>query len=175
MVGQIALALGLAAVAAAAGAVLLRSRRLRMIAREIATDRLEPPPERPALAAARARHEATYFELRGSRVPLDAWVPRVVGELSVTAEEARFVEGGVLLHHIPLSRVVEARLLPRFGELGTDVVGGILRVDWLRGGHQVTSVFAIDSSRKTVESIRREIHLRAGRALFAAPHLPTSV
>lgn len=175
MVVQIAIAAVLTAGATLAGAVLAQSWRLRRIARAIASDGLDLPPERPALVGARARHEATYFEHRRSRVPLVAWTPGVIGELRVTGEDVRFLDAGTLLHHIPLARVVEPKLLPRFGDLAADVVGGILQVDWLRGGHRVTSVFAIDGTRKTAESIRREIHLRAGQAPLPVPAMPTSV
>jgi len=145
-----------------------RARHLRRVTRAIAADALAPRRERDILIAAGARHEASVFEYLGSRIALDGYPPFAFGELQITDEDVVLAVEGKDLLRVPLARVIEPTLLPAFGEVRAADVGGILRVDWERGGQRVWTVFAIDGTPKLTEQLRREIHLRAGKARHPA-------
>ncbi len=153
--------------------VLRRAWQLRRLARAVSADRLGPIEDRPPILRATARHEATFVDHEGSRISVGEHVPFVIGELVLTDRDLFLRRETTAIVRVPLDRVFESLLIQHFGDVQAKDVGGILRVDWSRGGARVSSVFAIDGTVHLAEQLRREIHLRAGQARHPVPALMT--
>lgn len=160
----VAIALVLLVLGASAGAVLLGARRLALRAGRARAEAIEPRSTYPTVAVVRARHLSTHLAGTRLALSLQAFPPGAEGELGVTDREVVLSSGFDTLLYVPLERVSEAALVGAFG----DVVAGdhtqLLRVSWTAGGEAVASVFEIAARRHDAERVRREAHLRAGRA-----------
>lgn len=166
-----------AVVAVGAGAVALaalvwrRARGLRERAHRVLSEPLEPSSGRLPLVSVTAVCEGSSLVLsprEGGPVPVDAVVARGwSGTLAVTERELTFGADGDA-GHLPLARVVEAVLVPGHGGRTADASTSFLKLTWLRGGERLVTTFRIDGRRVDAERVRREVHLRAGRA----PPLP---
>ncbi len=163
----------LAAVGGVFVAVAVRVRHLRQLAGAVDADRIPPPAARPELFRVKARHEDTALEFRGSRIPVGSCPHLAIADLVVTDRDLILQRESAVLMNVPLERVLEPSLITRFGEVNASDVGGILQVDWQRGGLRITSVFAIDGTVQDAERMRKEIHLRAGRTRFPLPVVPS--
>lgn len=149
---------GLAAVAFL-GAVGVRARRLSGRATRLGADALEPVSGDPPLAEARATHLRTLVGVEDAC--LAGFPAGLAGVLRVTSREVVLAAAASL--HVPLARLVEAAFVPAFeGRASSE--GVLLRLTWERGGERLESVFLVGGRRVDAERLRKEIHLRAGRA-----------
>jgi hypothetical protein len=141
-----------------------RARRLRSRLRKVRGDPLEPVSDSVPLASAAARWHSAELVLaasEGGSVALAA--AGGSGTLEVTERELRF-RGEAGAAHVPLSRVVEALLVAPATVGAAPGPASFLRVVWVRGGERLSTTFRLDGPRLAAERVRREVHLRAGRA-----------
>jgi hypothetical protein len=109
----------------------------------------------------RALYHGTRF-LDGTALLIPAWRDACVCDLWCTAE-ALFVQReaqGALLS-IPLAQIDEAALHRAFAALAGKELP-MLRLRWHRGGEQLETAVSLRGGMASLESLRREIHLRQG-------------
>ena len=156
------IALAIPAVSAA-GALLWNARRIRQRHLRFAK---APQPALDAGAerlvdATRALYHGTHF-LDGAALLIPAWRDACVCDLWCTAE-ALFVqrEGQGALLSIPLTSVDEAALHRAQAALAGKELP-MLRLRWHRGGEALETDVSLRGGMASLESLRREIHLRQG-------------
>lgn len=146
-----------------AGALLFQARRLK--ARHRRFFAAGPPGASPQgtklVDAPRALYHGTVFA-DGSALLAPEWKEPCVCDLWCT-EEALFVrrEGPGALLAIALSSVVEAALHRGFAALAGKELP-MLRLRWSRGGETLVTELSVRGGMASLETLRREIHLRQG-------------
>jgi hypothetical protein len=171
------------AVLAIAGGLLFKARQIK--ARHQRFVQAQPPqvganaerfiaPEAERLIdATRALYHGTHF-LDGTALLIPAWRDACVCDLWCTAE-ALFVqrEGQGALLSIALHSIDEAALHRGYAPLAEKELP-MLRLRWTRGGEQLTTDVSLRGGMASLESLRREIHLRQGNiAAQLKPFLET--
>jgi hypothetical protein len=151
------------AIVAAAGALLFKARQIK--ARHVRfVQALQPELDAGAerLAdGARALYHGTHF-LDGTALLIPAWRDACVCDLWCTAAALfvqREAEGALL--SIPLGQIDEAALHRAFAALAGKELP-MLRLRWHRGGEQLQTEVSLRGGMASLESLRREIHLRQG-------------
>jgi hypothetical protein len=136
----------------------IKRRHLRFV--QAAQPQLDPDAER-LVDGSRALYHGTHF-LDGTRLLIPAWRDPCVCDLWCTAE-ALFVrrEGQGALLSIPLTSVDEAALHRAHAQLAGKELP-MLRLRWSRGGAQLETEVSLRGGMASLESLRREIHLRQG-------------
>ena len=153
-----ALAIALVAGALVFKARLIKARHLRFV--QAPRPALNPEGERLA-EGTRALYHGTQF-LDGTALLIPAWRDACVCDLFCTAE-ALFVQReaqGALLA-IPLDQIDEAALHRAYAALAGKELP-MLRLRWHRGGERLTTSVSLRGGMASLESLRREIHLRQG-------------
>ena len=157
------LILGALAIVLVAGALLFQARRIK--ARHLRFFGAQPPAASPEgtrlVDAPRALYHGTTFSDGVALLALD-WKDACVCDLWCT-EEALFLqrEGPGALLSIALSSVVEASLHRAFAPIaGKDLP--MLRLEWTRGGETLLTELSLRGGMASLETLRREIHLRQG-------------
>lgn len=158
---RVLLALGALAIAGIAGALFFQARRIRLRHRAFFA---VPPPTAAAQAARivdapRALYHGTAFA-DGGALLAPQWSEACVCDLFCT-EEALFIqrEGQGALLCIELGRVKEAALHRAFAPLAGKELP-MLRLRWERGGELLQTSVSLRGGMASLETLRREIHLR---------------
>ena len=151
------------AIALVAGALLFKARQIK--ARHLRFVKAPQPelnPEGERLAdGTRALYHGTRF-LDGTALLIPAWRDACVCDLWCTAE-ALFVQReaqGALLA-IALNQIDEAALHRAYAALAGKELP-MLRLRWHRGGETLETSVSLRGGMASLESLRREIHLRQG-------------
>lgn len=147
-----------------AGYVWRRARQLAARARLFAADPIEPRSTFATVSVLPARHLVTREAGREEDARLPGFPAGSEGALGVTDREVVLAAGPATLLSLPTARISEPVLLSRFRTHVADDSQGILRVRWERGGVGLETLFLVQGRRHLVERLRRDIHLRAGRA-----------
>ncbi len=157
------LSVGALAIVLVAGALFLQARRIK--ARHLrfsAAPGPEASPEGTRLVdAPRALYHGTRFA-DGTALLVPDWKEPCVCDLWCTGE-ALFIqrEGPGALLVIGLRSIEEAALHRAFAELaGKDLP--MLRLRWNRGGESLLTELSLRGGMASLETLRREIHLRQG-------------
>jgi hypothetical protein len=175
------------AVLAVAGALLFKARQIK--ARHLRFVQASPPPLAPEterlvdasaerivdasaeriidasaeriIEGTRALYHGTHF-LDGTTLLIPAWRDACVCDLWCT-ERALFVqrEGPGALLSIALTSIDEAALHRGYAALAGKELP-MLRLRWTRGGEKLTTEVSLRGGMASLESLRREIHLRQG-------------
>jgi hypothetical protein len=161
------------AIALVAGALLFQARRIKR--RHLRFLR-EPAPGLPGegtrlVDAPRALYHGTSFA-DGAALLLPAWRDACVCDLFCT-EEALFIrrEGQGAQLAIAHASVVEAALHRGYAQLAGKELP-MLRLRWKRGGELLQTELSLRGGMASLETLRREIHLRQGNiAAQLAPFL----
>jgi len=146
-----------------AAALLLQARRIK--ARHLRFFRapaVEAAPDGTRLVdAARALYHGTRFA-DGTALLAPAWKEPCVCDLWAT-EEALFVqrEGPGALLVIALRSIEDAALHRAFAPLAGKALP-MLRLRWTRGGETLATELSLRGGAASLETLRREIHLRQG-------------
>jgi hypothetical protein len=155
--------LGALAVLGIAGALLFQARKIRARHVRFAS---APLPQLDAEAtklidAPRALYHGTHFA-DGAKLLVTAWREECVCDLWCTAD-ALFVkrEGEGALLEIPLRWISEAAMHRAYAPLAEKELP-MLRLRWSRGGEQLETDLSLRGGMASLESLRREIHLRQG-------------
>lgn len=154
---------GALAAALVAGALLFQARRIK--ARHLRFAGAPPPDVSPdgtrLVDAPRALYHGTAFA-DGTALLMPAWKEACVCDLWAT-QDALFLqrEGPGALLTIELRAIEEAALHRAFAPLaGKDLP--MLRLRWTRGGETVVTELSLRGGAQSLETLRREIHLRQG-------------
>lgn len=168
------LASGLGAVALV---IWRRARRLSLAVQRSESEELEAPAGAPILHRIPAWHLCSYVKVGPSRLALASLEENIEGTLSFSEADLTLHSvasedgpGGELRVHIPLARVIEPVFLPNFEEIYPEKEAQILRIEWLRGGERVFSVFGLECRRHIADGLRRDIQVNAGNALLSASY-----
>jgi hypothetical protein len=151
------------AIVTVAGALLFQARKIK--ARHLRFFRAPPPAAPPdgtrLVDAPRALYHGTVFA-DGTALLLRDWKEPCVGDLWCTAE-ALFLqrEGPGALLAIELRAVDEATLHRAFAPLAEKELP-MLRLRWHRGGEELQTDLSLRGGMASLETLRREIHLRQG-------------
>jgi hypothetical protein len=161
------------AIALIAGALLLQARRIKARHRRFfAASGAVPSPDGTRLVdAPRALYHGTSFA-DGVALLAPAWKEPCVCDLFCT-EEALFIqrEGAGALLAIALRAIEEASLHRAHAPLAGKELP-MLRLKWTRGGETLLTELSLRGGMASLESLRREIHLRQGNiAQQLAPFL----
>jgi hypothetical protein len=146
-----------AAVAVAARAKRIKRRHLRFAG---ASGESDPGAQR-LFESTRALYHGTRFR-DGTALLIPAWAEPCVGDLFLTAE-AIFLrrEGQGALLQIALGAVDEAALHRAHAALAGKELP-MLRLRWKRGGEELETNLSLRGGMASLETLRREIHLRQG-------------
>jgi hypothetical protein len=151
------------AIALVAGALLFQARKIKRRHRRFLS---EPGPDggqegTRLVDAPRALYHGTSFA-DGARLLFPAWREPCVCDLHCT-EEALFVrrEGQGAILGIALASVSEAALHRGFAQLAGKELP-MLRLRWKRGGELLQTEISLRGGMASLETLRREIHLRQG-------------
>jgi hypothetical protein len=145
-------------------AVLLAERARRIKARHLRfANELQPVPDgtAPLYESARALYHGTRFR-DGTALLIPAWREACVCDLALTSE-ALFLqrEGQGARLSIALSAIEEAALHRAYAALAEKDLP-MLRLRWKRGGEQLETELSLRGGMASLETLRREIHLRQG-------------
>ena len=146
-----------------AGALLFQARRIK--ARHLRFARAPSPTASPEgtrlVDAPRALYHGTTFA-DGTALLLPAWKEACVCDLWAT-EAAVFIqrEGPGALLCIELRAIEDAALHRAFAPLAEKELP-MLRLRWRRGGETVVTELSLRGGAASLETLRREIHLRQG-------------
>ena len=151
------------AAALVAGALFFQARRIKARHLRFAgAPRPTASPEATRLVdAPRALYHGTSFA-DGTALLLPAWKDACVCDLWAT-EQAVFVqrEGPGALLTVELRSIEDAALHRAFAPLaGKDLP--MLRLRWKRGGETLVTELSLRGGAQSLETLRREIHLRQG-------------
>jgi hypothetical protein len=151
------------AIALVAGALVFKARQIK--SRHLRFVQAQQPgfnPEGERLAeGTRALYHGTHF-LDGTALLIPAWRDACVCDLWCTAEALfiqREAQGALLC--IPLGQIDEAALHRAFAPLAEKELP-MLRLRWHRGGEKLETDVSLRGGMASLESLRREIHLRQG-------------
>jgi hypothetical protein len=157
------LTLGALAVLGIAGALLFQARKIKARHVRFASARM---PQLDAEAtkiidAPRALYHGTRFA-DGTTLLVKAWREECVCDLWCTADAVfvRREEQGALLE-IPLRWISDATLHRAYAPLAQKDLP-MLRLRWSRGGELLETDLSLRGGMASLESLRREIHLRQG-------------
>jgi len=146
-----------------AGALLFQARKIK--ARHLRFSGAPAPAASPEgtrlVDAPRALYHGTVFA-DGTALLLPAWKDPCVCDLWAT-EEAVFLqrEGPGALLAIELRSIEDAALHRAFAPLAEKELP-MLRLRWTRGGQTVVTELSLRGGAASLETLRREIHLRQG-------------
>jgi hypothetical protein len=155
------IATAIAAALVVASLIAGRARRIARLTQRLELDPLEPRSTYPTIVVAPGRHLRTVHLLTGAHLDWIGARPGAAGELGVTDREL-LLTGDRELIRIPLSRAIDAAFIREFEGAQAGPQLAFLRLVWKRGGEQLATTFAIDTSWTQAEKLRREIHLRLG-------------
>jgi hypothetical protein len=155
------------AIASVAGALFFQVRRIK--ARHLRFARAPAPDASPdgtrLVDSPRALYHGTTFA-DGTALLLPAWKDACVCDLWLT-EDALFLqreaqrEGPGALLVIGLRTVEDAALHRAFAPLAEKELP-MLRLRWVRGGETLSTELSLRGGAASLETLRREIHLRQG-------------
>lgn len=160
---RILLIVGALAIVLVAGALLLQARRIKLRHRRFfaaGAPAASPGATRLVDAPQALYHGTTFAD--GVALLAPEWKDACVCDLWCTGE-ALFIqrEGPGALLSIALSSVREAALHRAFAPLaGKDLP--MLRLEWTRGGETLLTELSLRGGMASLETLRREIHLRQG-------------
>ncbi len=148
------------AIVTVAGALLFLARRIKARHRRFAAAAPSADPDATRLVdAPRALYHGTRFA-DGGALLIAAWKDACVCDLWCT-EEALFLrrEAQGALLAIPLASIEDAALHRAFAPIaGKDLP--MLRLRWVRGGEALLTELSLRGGMASLETLRREIHLR---------------
>jgi hypothetical protein len=141
----------------------IKQRHLRFVrgVQESAGEHQVDPNEEHLIDGTRALYHGTRFA-DGTALLIPAWRDACVCDLWCTAY-ALFVqrEGQGALLSIPLTSIDEAALHRAHAPLAAKELP-MLRLRWTRGGEKLETDLSLRGGMASLESLRREIHLRQG-------------
>ena len=153
----------LGGVGALAAFVAARALSIKARHRRFANER-QPAPDDSSAAlydSARALYHGTRFR-DGTALLIPAWREACVCDLSLTAEALflqREAQGALLA--IALRAIEEASLHRAYAPLAQKELP-MLRLRWTRGGEKLETELSLRGGIASLETLRREIHLRQG-------------